>query len=135
MENNLIKIFISFMILTVTLLADLKNEYPTQKFLNSKIPIVDIRTPPEWVETGILKDAITIMFFNERGDYDIKGFLAELNKKVDTTKPFALICRTGSRTKILSQFLAKEIGYDVINLEGGMMYVKGMKLQILPYKK
>ncbi len=135
MENNLIKIFLSFMLLAVTLSADLKNEYPTQKFLNSKTPIVDIRTPPEWVETGIVKDAITIMFFNEQGGYDIKGFLAELNKKVDTTKPFALICRTGSRTKILSQFLAKEIGYDVINLAGGMMYVKGMNLPIVPYKK
>ncbi|WP_321777677.1 rhodanese-like domain-containing protein [Sulfurimonas sp.] len=129
------KIFISFMLLAVTLLADLKNEYPTQKFLNSKIPIVDIRTPPEWVETGIVKDAITIMFFNEQGSYDIKVFLAELNKKVDTTKPFALICRTGSRTKILSQFLSKEIGYDVINLQGGMMYVKGMNLPIVSYKK
>lgn len=135
MENNLIKIFLSFMLLAVTLAADLKNEYPTQKFLNSKIPIVDIRTPPEWVETGVVKDAITIMFFNEQGAYDIKGFLTELNKKVDTTKPFALICRTGSRTKVLSQFLAKEIGYDVINLAGGMMYVKGMNLQIVPYKK
>ncbi|MBL0708925.1 MAG: rhodanese-like domain-containing protein [Sulfurimonas sp.] len=135
MENNLFKTLLSLILLSITLAADLKNEYPTQKFLNSKVPIVDIRTPPEWEQTGIVKDAITLMFFNESGAYDIKGFLDELNKKVDTTKPFALICRTGSRTKIVSQFLSKELGYDVINLQGGMMYLKGMKIPTVPYKR
>jgi len=111
------------------------NEYPSQKILNSNNPIVDIRTPSEWVETGIVKNAITIIFFNERGGYDVNSFLDELNKKVDTTKPFALICRTGSRTKMIAAFLSKELNYDVINLKGGMVYLKGMKLPIVSYKK
>ena len=59
--------------------------------------------------------------------------LNELNKKIDTTKPFALICLTGSRTKILGAFLAKELNYPVTNLLGGMVFVKGARLPIVPY--
>ncbi len=136
MENNLVKILVSFIILGATLLASMTNEYPSQKILDSKIPIIDIRTPGEWIETGIVKGAITIMFFNERGSYDVNSFLSELNKQVDTTKPFALICRTGSRTKMIAAFLSKELNYDVINLQGGMVYLKGTKLPVIvPYKK
>jgi rhodanese-related sulfurtransferase len=128
------KIFLSLLLLSISLLANVINEYPSQKLLDSKIPIVDIRTPSEWVETGIVKGSIPIMFFNERGGYDVKSFLEELNKKVDTTKPFALICRTGSRTKLLSAFLSSQMGYNVIDLQGGMMYLKGMHLPTVPYK-
>ena len=132
----MIKILLSFILLSVTLFADLRHEYPTKKILDSKIPIVDIRTSAEWVETGIVKDAITIMFFNENGGYDVNDFLTELNKKVDTTKPFALICRTGSRTGMIADFLSKELKYNVINLKGGMVYLKGTRLPVIvPYKK
>jgi len=135
MENNLIKTLLSFILLSATLLATVTHEYPSQKILDSNIPIVDIRTPAEWKETGIINGAITIMFFNEQGGYDVKGFLDELNAKVDTKKPFALICRTGSRTMIISEFLSKKIGYDVINILGGMVYLKGMRLPTVPYNK
>lgn len=117
-----------------SLYATLLNEYPTQKLLDSKMPIVDIRTPPEWVETGLIQGAIPIMFFNEAGGYDINGWLRELNEKVDTSKPFALICRTGSRTAVLAPFLAQKLGYKVTNILGGMVYAKAARLAILPFK-
>jgi len=129
------KTLLSLLIIYSTLTASLSNEYPTQKIIDSGIPIVDIRTPGEWKQTGLVKGAITLMFFNERGGYDIKGFLNELNKRVDTKKPFAIICRTGSRTRILGEFLSKELGYKVINLKGGMVYLKAKNLPIVPYKK
>ena len=121
--------------LNISLFAELKNEYPTLKLIDSKMPIVDIRTPGEWIETGLIKGAIPIMFFNEQGRYNIQGFLKELNQKVDTSKPFALICRTASRTKIVSEFLSSQLNYKVTNLLGGMVYVKAKGLPIEPYKK
>ena len=130
MKKYLFALFILF----ASLNASVTNEYPSQKILSKHIPIVDIRTTGEWKETGILKGAIPIMFFNEQGGYDIKGFLKELNAKVDTTKPFAIICRTGSRTTMLSGFLSKELNYDIINLTGGMMHAKELKLPIVPFK-
>jgi len=129
------KIILILFFLSLSLFAELINEYPSQKLIDSKIPIVDIRTPGEWIETGLLKGAIPIMFFNENGGYDVREFLTILNQKVDTTKPFALICRTASRTQILSEFLSAKLNYKVINLIGGMVYAKGKGLPIEAYKR
>ena len=123
------------MLLNASLFAQLTNQYLTKAFLNKNIPIVDVRTPGEWRETGILKGAIPIMFFNAQGKYNAKKFLLQLNKKVNTKKPFALICHTGSRTSIISPWLSKEFGYNVINLKGGMEYAtKDLHLKTVPYK-
>ncbi len=129
------KIIISILALSVSLFAELKNEYTTLKLINSKTPIVDIRTPAEWYETGLVKGAIPIKFFDERGRYNVQDFLSQLNKKVDTTKPFALICRTGSRTKVVSEFLSSQLNYKVTNLLGGMVYVQAKGLPVTPYKR
>jgi len=130
------KIILLLTILAVSLFAEVRNSYITQEILNSNIPIVDVRTPPEWRETGLLKGAIPIMFFNQRGDYNVNAFLSELNKKVDTTKPFALICHTGSRTSMIAPWLSKELHYNVINLKGGMEYAtKSLKMKTYPYKQ
>lgn len=129
------KLLLSLLFLASSLFATLINEYPTQKLLEDKTPIVDIRTPEEWKESGLLQGAIPIMFFNEQGGYDVNAWLKELNEKVDTTKTFAIICRVGSRTSILAPFLSEKLGYHVINVQGGMIYAKAAKLKILPYKK
>lgn len=120
----------------MTLFAEVKNTYMTKELLNSGIPIVDVRTPGEWRETGLLKGAIPIMFFNERGGYNINAFLKELNAKVDTSKPFAIICHTGSRTSMIAPWMSEELHYNVINIQGGMEYAtKGLKLKTYPYLK
>ena len=123
-------------LLSLSLFAEVKNSYMSQEILDSKLPIVDVRTPPEWRETGLLKGAIPIMFFNQKGDYNINAFLKELNAKVDTTKPFAIICHTGSRTSMIAPWMSKELNYKVVNIQGGMDYaIKGLKMKTYPYKK
>ncbi len=134
MEKQLKNIFIALILLLSSLHAAVSAEYSSQKVLDSKIPIVDIRTKGEWVETGLAQGAIPIMFFNEQGGYNIEAFIKELNAKVDTKKPFALICRTGSRTKIVSNYLSAELGYQVTDLQGGMVYYKSLNLPVVPYK-
>ena len=129
------KIILALVLLSASLFAQLTNQYLTKEFLNKHIPIVDVRTPGEWKETGILKGAVPIMFFDQRGNYDARKFLTELNKKVDTSKPFALICHTGSRTSMIAPWLSKEFGYKVINLQGGMEYAtKGLHIKTVPYR-
>ena len=126
------KIFLTFLLLTTALFAEVTNEYLSQKLIDSKIPIVDIRTPGEWRQTGIVKNSIPIMFFNERGGYNVDAFLTELNAKVDTKKQFALICRTGSRTTMISAFLSKELGYSVINIKGGIVLARPKNIKLVP---
>ena len=86
--------------------------------------VIDIRTPPEWKETGVIKDSHKLMFFDERGGYNVEKFLEELQKVVkDKNQPFILVCRTASRTKMVGKFLAKDVGYaHVKELSGGIVY-------------
>jgi rhodanese-related sulfurtransferase len=120
----------------MSLFAEVRNAYISQQIVNSGLPIVDVRTPPEWKETGLLKGAIPIMFFNEQGKYDINTFLKELNAKVDTSKPFGIICHTGSRTSMIAPWMSQELNYKVVNLQGGMEYAtKALKIKTYPYKK
>ncbi|MCK4975172.1 MAG: rhodanese-like domain-containing protein [Sulfurimonas sp.] len=118
----------------MSVFAAVTNEEASQKLIDSNIPIVDIRTPGEWKETGLLKKSIPIMLFDEKGNYDLKVFLDQLNKAVDTKKQFAIICRTGSRTKLLAEFLSKKLNYNVINIKSGIMYANFIHLPIVPYK-
>ena len=135
MEKKLKKTILALLLLSVSLFAQLSNQYITKEFMQKNIPIVDIRTPGEWKETGLLKGAIPIMFFDTRGNYDARKFLSELNKKVNTKKTFALICHTGSRTSMVAPWLSKEFHYNVINLQGGMEYAtKKLHLKTIPYK-
>jgi len=80
----------------------------------------------------ILKKAYTITFFQADGSYDIRDFLNKINKIIEKDEVFALICRSGHRSKIVSKFLNKN-GHKVINLVGGMNY--SIKKLGLPVKK
>ena len=124
------------LLLTLTsLMAELQTVWATSKFLENKMKIIDIRTAPEWKETGIVKGAYTITFFDERGNYNTENFLAQLNRVVKKGEKFALICRTGSRTTMVSQFLANKLGYNVVNLNGGMMKLIQEGYKAVRYKQ
>ncbi len=128
------KILLSFLFLSSLLFATVQDQEASQALIDSKIPIVDIRTPTEWKDSGLLQGSIPIMLFDEKGKYDLNDFLQKLNGAVDTKKPFAIICRTGSRTKILASFLSQKMNYDVVNIKSGILYAKHLKLPILPYQ-
>ena len=128
------KTLFGLLLLASTLFAEVTNVDVTPAFINdTKLKIIDIRTKGEWRETGIVPNAYLLTFFDERGNYDIEGFLDSLNKIVKKDEQFALICRTGSRTGMISNFLGEKLGYHVVNLRGGMMklFSEGFKPQ--PY--
>jgi rhodanese-related sulfurtransferase len=116
------KLLFGLLLLASTLFAEVTNVEVTPEFIqNTKLKIIDIRTRGEWIETGIVQGAYLLTFFDERGNYDIEGFLDKLNRIVKRDEQFALICRTGSRTGMISNFLGEKLGYHVVNLRGGMM--------------
>ena len=115
------RIVFGLLLFATSLFAELKQEWATEKFLQKNIKVIDIRTPAEWRETGIVKGSYPIMFFDEQGNYDVPKFLKALDKVVKKDEQFALICRVGSRTGMVSEFLANKLGYKVIDLKGGIM--------------
>jgi len=115
-----------FFALQVALLADLSDVDAKEliKLQSKNIPVIDIRTPREWKDTGIIPKSHKIMFFDEKGNYNIKEFITKLTKVVkDKNQPFILVCRTANRTKTVGNFLSKQMGYkNVKELKGGIVY-------------
>ncbi len=69
------------------------------------VPLIDIRRPPEWEETGVIEGSHLLTFFDERKNYDLDAWLAAFDKVADKDKPFILICRLGIRTGTLGRYL------------------------------
>ena len=105
-------------------IADFIGLTPTevQKKIDKKITVIDIRTPPEWKELGVVPTTKTLMFFDAQGKYNIKSWLEEFTKIVkNKNQPFILVCRSGNRTGMVGQFLAKELKYkNVFHLQNGI---------------
>ena len=103
--------------------------------LAGKVVLIDIRSPPEWKETGVPASAHAITMHQKR-----EGLLAELGKVTGGSKsqPIALICATGSRSSFLSGWL-KSQGYTAISdvAEGvmGGRSGKGWIKSSLPLRK
>jgi Rhodanese-related sulfurtransferase len=85
--------------------------------------IVDIRTEQEWTETGTIPQSATLQFFDAKGQYDAKRWLAKLEKiRGMPDRPIVLVCRSGNRSEKLGNFLAQQIGLNNIHqLENGIL--------------
>ena len=128
------KILFGLLLTLTVLMAELQHVWATPEFAQKNIKTIDIRTPAEWKETGIVKGSYTIMFFDEQGNFYVPDFLKELDKIVKKDEPFALICRVGSRTGMVSEFLSDKLGYKVINLKGGIEKMIHEGYKTVPYK-
>lgn len=127
------KILLLISLFSTFLFAELRHVDASEEIVKSGIKIIDIRTLPEWKETGLVENAIPITFFDEQGRYNAETFIKELDKHVSKDKEFALICRTGNRTSAVSELLSKQ-GYKVVNLKGGMKSLMSKGYTPEPYK-
>ncbi|TVO68364.1 rhodanese-like domain-containing protein [Denitromonas ohlonensis] len=85
------------------------------------VPVVDIRTAPEWQQTGIVPGSHLLTFFDNRGEAEPEAWLARLQAIAKPGEPVVLICRSGNRTAVVSRFLTENVGYaKVYNVEGGI---------------
>lgn len=128
------KILLILLLTYTSLMAELTHVWASKDFADKNIKIIDIRTPAEWKETGIVKGSYTIMFFDEKGDFSVEHFLKDLEAVVKKDESFALICRVGSRTRLVSQYLSEKKGYKVINLKGGIMRMIGEGYKTTKYR-
>ena len=64
--------------------ADFKGINPSQlqEMINKNITVIDIRTPPEWKEVGTIPTSKKIMFFDDKGQYNLQNWLAEFSKDI-----------------------------------------------------
>ncbi|MDD2500120.1 MAG: rhodanese-like domain-containing protein [Geobacter sp.] len=89
--------------------------------LNNGAVLIDIRTEPEWRQTGVISDSHLLTLFDEKRQVvDPQGWLQKVKKLVPLDQPVILICRVGNRTVPATRFLVKS-GYSrVYNVTGGI---------------
>ena len=97
------------------------------QLVKSGVTVIDIRTRPEWEETGIVSGSKLLTYFDERGRADPAAWLEKLKPMarpgdpVLTVDPVVVICRSGNRTRPVSQLLAQQAGYErVYNVKDGI---------------
>ena len=91
------------------------------KLVKSGVPVIDIRLQQEWEETGIVAGSKLLTFFDAQGKYDAAGWLGKVKSVSKPNEPIVVICRTGNRTKPVSQFLSQQAGYaTVYNVKNGI---------------
>jgi rhodanese-related sulfurtransferase len=115
------------LLLTVLLSTVLFAEFKTigveelEKMQAKGVPVIDIRTPGEWKQTGIIKGAHKMMFFTPKGEADVANWFYELGKLVkEKREPFIIYCAHANRTKSLGKGL-EQMGFEhVYELKGGI---------------
>ena len=90
------------------------------QLVKSGVTVIDIRTWPEWEETGIVPGSKLLTYFDERGRAD-PGWLAKLKPMARPGDPIVVICRSGNRTRPVSQLLSQQAGYPTVyNVKKGI---------------
>ncbi|MGR3364929.1 MAG: rhodanese-like domain-containing protein [Maritimibacter harenae] len=88
--------------------------------------IVDIRTPPEWAETGVIDDAVLLTFTGP------DRFLDQLAPALADGRDLILVCRSGNRTRAAAQAIQGRIPNRIVSIEGGMKRVIASGYRTVP---
>lgn len=94
-----------------------------KKMLDKGAILIDIRRKEEWKETGVVAGSHLITLYNS--DQTIhKDFNDKFSSLIqDTTTPFIIICRTGSRTAFASNIMVNSMGLtNVYNVKLGITH-------------
>ena len=120
------KFFVTIAAITLALQADFHSidAGTFRKMQAEDIPVIDIRTPAEWRERGIIKGAHLMMFFDEQGRPHVREWLEKFTQIVrDKKSPFILYCAHANRSKAVGRWLSEKLGYQkVYELKGGIEY-------------
>jgi rhodanese-related sulfurtransferase len=91
-----------------------------ERLVANGVPVVDIRRPDEWRQTGVVAGSERLTFVDEMGRLK-PGFIESFTQRFDPNEPVVLICRTGNRTDVLGRHLVEQMGYtQVYNVRDGI---------------
>jgi rhodanese-related sulfurtransferase len=88
--------------------------------------VVDIRTPAEWAETGVIEGAVLATFT------DPESFLARVGPEIADGRDLVLVCRSGNRTRAAASALEGRLPNRIVSVEGGMRQVIGAGYSPVP---
>ncbi len=93
-----------------------------KELIASGVTVIDVRTPGEWKQTGLVENSIPIMFFDEKRKPRPIEWMNQASDYIQPEGEVALICRTGNRSKIIGNYLIRQHGFqNVYNVKGGIV--------------
>ena len=110
MKKKLLALTFFFLLNNFQLFAEIY-EVDNEKIkmlLENSVPLIDIRTEGEWRETGIINNSYLLTFFDNEGNYDFKKWMIEVGEIADENGPVIIMCRSGRRSRIVSNMIIKE---------------------------
>ena len=84
------------------------NNEKIKMLLEGDIPLIDIRTEGEWYETGVINGSHLLTFFDKDGSFDFRKWMIEVSEISNENGPVIIICRSGRRSRIVSNMIIKE---------------------------
>ncbi len=121
MKNTLSLFSFLFFLLFSGLLwaADLKNlsvEEVEALQKQGDVLIIDVRTPEEWKQTGVIPGSVPLQFFDKDGNALTQTWLTQFDQlRKSPDQPVILVCRSGHRSGLVGNFLTKKLGLEHIN--------------------
>jgi len=92
-----------------------------KQLLDDNVVLIDVRTPVEWEQTGIVPGSIAIMFFDEKGRANPRLWMQQAGQHISPDQAVAIICRSGNRSFTVGRYLMAQHGFQqVYNVEGGI---------------
>jgi len=116
MKIKLLSLTLFFLMNSSQLFAEIYeiNNEKIKMLLGNSVPLIDIRTEGEWHETGVINSSHLLTFFDKGGNYDFKKWMIEVEEIADENGPVIIICRSGRRSRIVSNMIIKENGEYLI---------------------
>ena len=92
-----------------------------QAMIAKGVKVVDVRRVDEWRGTGVIEGAALITAFDARGRFN-PDFPDAFSAAVGQDEAVVVICRSGNRSRVISELLTERAGYTrVYNAAGGML--------------
>ena len=79
--------------------------------------LVDIRTPEEWQQTGIVEGALLVTYT------DAASFVNAIKPHLQPDQTLALVCRSGNRTSRAARQISGLVENPVVDVAGGMLRI------------
>ena len=110
MKIKLLAISLFFLLNSTQLIAKIfeVNNDKIKMLLGTNVPLIDIRTEGEWYETGVIKSSHLLTFFEKDGSHDFRKWMIEVGEIANENGPVIILCRSGRRSRIVSNMIFKE---------------------------
>ena len=110
MKIKLLVLTLFFIFNSIQLFAEIYevNNEKIKMLLENDVPLIDIRTEGEWYETGVINSSHLLTFFDKDGSYDFRKWMIELGEISNENGPVIIICRSGRRSRIVSNMIINE---------------------------